>query len=219
MPFADEYAANHPDLELFNMTYPEFRADVIKLLKNIEHGSERISSFVSNLREFAQFNGRKPKKWVELKSVIDKVLSICGSNIKKNIKSFNLQIPDDFPTIFTDPNVLEQVLLILLVNASQAVDTTKSWVKLSAASGGNWRDHTIIEISDNGCGMDEDTKRHIFDPFFTTKSPADGTGLGLYVCHNLIQSIRGYIEVESEPGKGSTFRVILPDKDYRKEPR
>lgn len=111
------------------------------------------------------------------------------------------------------------MLLILLVNASQAVDTTKSWVKLSAASGGNWRDHTIIEISDNGCGMDEDTKRHIFDPFFTTKSPADGTGLGLYVCHNLIQSIRGYIEVESEPGKGSTFRVILPDKDYRKEPR
>ena len=90
MPFADEYAAKHPDLELFNMSYPEFRADVIKLLKNIEHGSERISSFVSNLREFAQFDGRRPKKWVDLNSVIDKVLSICGSNIKKNVKSFNV---------------------------------------------------------------------------------------------------------------------------------
>ncbi len=219
MPFADEYAANHPDLELFNMSYPEFRADVVKLLKNIEHGSERISSFVSNLREFAQFDGGKPKKWIDLKYVIEKVLSICGSNIKKKVKSFNLQIPDDFPTIFTDPSVLEQVLLNLLVNASQAADKKKSWVKLSAASGDNWRDHTIIEISDNGSGMDEDTKRHIFNPFFTTKSPADGTGLGLYVCHNLIQGIGGYIEAESEPGKGSTFRVILPDKDYRKQPR
>ena len=86
MPFADEYAAKHPDLELFNMSYPEFRTDVIKLLKNIEHGSERISSFVSNLREFAQFDGRRPKNWIDLKSVIDKVLSICGSNIKKNIR-------------------------------------------------------------------------------------------------------------------------------------
>jgi C4-dicarboxylate-specific signal transduction histidine kinase len=219
MPFADEYAAKNPDMELFNMSYPEFRADVTKLLKNIEHGSDRISSFVSNLREFAQFDGRKPKKWVDLNSVIEKVLSICGSNIKKQIKFFDMQIPADFQTIFTDPNILEQVLLNLLVNASQAADKKKSWVKLSATSGDNWRDHTIIEVSDNGCGMEEDTKRHIFNPFFTTKSPADGTGLGLYVCHNLIQSIGGYIEVESEPGKGSTFRVILPDKDYRKEPR
>ncbi len=219
IPFADEYAAKHPDLELFNMSYPEFRADIDKLLKNIKHGSERISSFVSNLREFAQFNGRRPKQWVELKTVIEKVLSICGSNIKKRIKSFNLQIPNDFPSIFTDPGVLEQVLLNLLVNASQAADKKKSWVKLSAASGDNWQDHTIIEISDNGCGIDEKTKQHIFNPFFTTKSPADGTGLGLYVCHNLIQSIGGYIDVESEPGHGSIFRVILPDKDYRKQPR
>ena len=219
MPFADEYAAKHPDLELFNMSYPEFRADVIKLLKNVEHGSERISSFVSNLREFAQFDGRRPKEWVDLKSVIDKVLSICGSNIKKNVKSFNLRIPENFPTIFTDPNVLEQVLLNLLVNATQAADKKNSWIKLSAVCGENWRDHTIIEIRDNGCGMDEDTKRHIFNPFFTTKSPGDGTGLGLYVCHNLIQGIGGYIEVNSDPGKGSIFRVILPDKDYRKQPR
>ena len=219
MPFADEFAAKNPDLELFNMSYPEFRADVDKLLKNIEHGSERISSFVSNLREFSQLNVRKPKRWIDLKSVIKKVLSICGSNIKEKVKDFNLQIPDNFPEIFTDPNVLEQVLLNLLVNASQAADKKKSWIKLSAVSGDSWRDRTIIEISDNGCGMDEDTQRHIFNPFFTTKSPADGTGLGLYVCHNLIQGIGGYIEVESEPGQSSTFRVILPDKDYRKEPR
>ena len=105
------------------------------------------------------------------------------------------------------------------MNASQAVDKKNSWVKLSAVCGENWRDHTIIEIRDNGCGIDEETKRHIFNPFFTTKAPAVGTGLGLYVCHNLIQGIGGYIEVESEPGKGSTFRVILPDKDYRKQPR
>ncbi len=217
MSFADEYAAKHPDLELFHMSYPEFRADIIRLLKNIEHGSKRISSFVSNLREFAQCDGKKSKKWVDFKSVVDKVLSICGSNIKKTVKSFNLLIPDDFPAIFTDSHVLEQVLLNLLINASQAVDKNNSWVKLSAAFGNSLRDHTIIEISDNGCGMDKEMKRHIFNPFFTTKAPAGGTGLGLYVCHNLVQGIGGYIEVESKPGQGSTFRVILPDKDYGSE--
>jgi signal transduction histidine kinase len=102
------------------------------------------------------------------------------------------------------------------MNASQAVDKNHSWVKISAATGNNQRDHTIIEVSDNGCGMDEKTRRHIFNPFYTTKSPVDGTGLGLYVCHNLIQGIGGYIEVESQPGEGSTFRVVLPDKDYAK---
>jgi two-component system NtrC family sensor kinase len=62
-------------------------------------------------------------------------------------------------------------------------------------------------------------KQKIFDPFFTSKSRSDGTGLGLYVCYNLTEAMRGRIEVESEPGKGSTFRVILPDKERRRKRR
>ena len=63
------------------------------------------------------------------------------------------------------------------------------------------------------------SRRKIFDPFFTTMSTAEGTGLGLYICHNLIQGLGGRIEVESEPGKGSRFMVILPDQDRRKKAR
>ena len=83
----------------------------------------------------------------------------------------------------------------------------------------SWLNHLILEVSDNGIGMEEKTKEKIFDPFFTTKSLAEGTGLGLYVCQGLVHSLRGRIEVESEPGKGSKFRVILPDKDRRNEKR
>ncbi|UCF89845.1 MAG: HAMP domain-containing histidine kinase, partial [Desulfobacterales bacterium] len=74
-------------------------------------------------------------------------------------------------------------------------------------------EHAVIEVSENGCGMDEVTRDKIFDPFFSTKSPRDGTGLGLYVCHTLVEGLKGRIEVESAPGQGSVFRVILPAKE------
>jgi signal transduction histidine kinase len=218
IPIVDKYADSNPDFELFHMSYPEFRKDIINLLDNIEHGSGRISKFVFNLREFVQNNGKKSKKWADLRLVVDKVLSICEGKIKKAVKAFTIEIPDNLPAIYTDPHALEQVLINLLVNGSQAMDKKDSRLKLVVSIGNTWREHTIIEVIDNGCGMDEETRRHIFNPFFTTKAPADGTGLGLYVCQNLIQALGGLLEVESEVGLGSTFRVILPDKEHRKQP-
>ena len=204
---ADAYAEKNQQFELFHMTYAEFRKDVFKLVDNIEHGASRISSFVANLREFSQSNGDRQKVMLELPVVLDKVLSICRSQIKKRVKSFETDLPADLPPVYADEYSLEQVLLNLIVNAVQAADKKDSFVLLRASSGRSWRDHTIIEVIDNGCGIDRDTRDRIFDPFFTTKSAAEGTGLGLYVCHNLIQSLGGTIEIESRPGEGSTFTV------------
>ncbi len=216
---ADEYAETRPGLELFHMTYPEFRTDVFKLVENIQHGSSRISTFVANLREFSQSNGSRRKVWLELPAVVEKVISICRSQVKKRVKHFELSIPADQPPIYADEYSLEQVLLNLIVNAAQAADKPEAFIRLSASSGGCWRDHSIISVTDNGCGMDERTTARIFDPFFTTKSASEGTGLGLYVCHNLVQSLGGRIEVQSQPGIGSTFSVFLPDKERRNGPR
>jgi signal transduction histidine kinase len=201
------------------MAYPEFRQDIFKLLDNIEHGSGRINSFVSNLREYSQIKERSPRNWVDMNTIIEKVLSICQSKIKKSVKSFVKTIPESLPKIYSNAHVLEQILINLLVNAANAADKRDSWIKLNVNVNKNWADHIIIEISDNGCGMDEETRRKIFDPFFTTKSTADGTGLGLYICHNLIQSLGGRIEVESESERGSRFMVVLPGQDRRKKAR
>ena len=216
---ADGYAEKHREFELFHMTYAEFRKDVFKLVDNIEHGASRISTFVSNLREFSQSNGDRHKVMLELPVVLEKVLSICRSQIKKHVKTFELDLPADLPPVYADEYSLEQVLLNLIVNAVQAADKKDSIVLLRASSGRSWRDHTIIEVIDNGCGMTRKTLDRIFDPFYTTKSATEGTGLGLYVCHNLIESLGGAIKVESRTGEGSTFTVTLPDKDRRKKPR
>ena len=219
MPIMDIYAEGRPDLELFHMPYPEFRKDLYKLLDNIEHGASRINSVVSNLREFSRGKDKKEEKWIDLESVIEKSLSMCENKLRKSIKSFVKDIPEDLPNIYSDPHGLEQILINLLLNAAQASDKKDSRVTLSVKIGNTWLDKTTIQVDDNGCGMDPDTLKHIFDPFFTSNARSGGTGLGLYVTHNLVSSLRGRIEVESEPGKGSTFKVILPDKERRKKKR
>jgi PAS domain S-box-containing protein len=219
MPIVDTYAGEHPDLEICHMAYPEFRMDISNLLDNIEHGSGRISAFVASLKEFSQVKDKVKEEWIDLNSVIDKVLSICRVQLKKKVKSFVLNIPKVPFRIWSDPYVLEQILINLLINAAQAADKPDSRVELSLEICDSWLEHTILEVRDNGAGMDEKTMQHIFEPFNTTKSRTGGTGLGLYISHGLVQSLRGRIGVESEPGKGSTFQVILPDKERRSKPR
>ena len=216
---SDQYADAQSDFELFHMSYDEFRTDVFKLVDNIEHGAGRISNFVANLREFSQGNGNREKVQLELPAVIDKVLSICRSQIKKRIRDFKIDIPANQPTVYADEYSLEQVLLNLIVNAVQAADKADAALTVSAATGASWRDAIIITVADNGCGIDEKHLGKIFNPFYTTKSAAEGTGLGLYVCHNLVQRLGGRIEVQSRKGEGSTFSIFLPDKDRRAQTR
>jgi len=219
MPIVDAYAADHPDLEICRLAYSEFRRDIANLLVNIEHGSGRISTFVSNLKDFSQLREKMEQDWIELASLIEKVLAICQVQLKKNVTSFVTNIPENLPRIWSDPAALEQILINLLVNAAQAVDKQDSRVELNVEVHHSWLNHAILEVKDNGAGMDEQTLQKIFDPFFTTKSRTGGTGLGLYVSHNLVQGLGGRIEVESESARGSTFRVILPDKERRSKER
>jgi signal transduction histidine kinase len=159
------------------------------------------------------------KKWIDPQEVIKRVLQANRLKSLNRVKNFKKLIPDNLPRIWSDPYALEQILLNLLTNAAHASETEDSRITLRVKLGGTWSDHFIVEISDNGTGMDEKTLEKIFDPFFTTKSLAKGMGLGLYVCHQLVLSLGGRIEVDSEPGKGSTFRVILIDKERRKQKR
>jgi signal transduction histidine kinase len=219
LPIVDDYAGRHPDFEICHLPYHGFREDIRKLLDNIEHGSGRITDFVSTLKDFSQVKDKVRENWIDLNSVLEKVLSIFRVQLKGSAKSLITDLPENPDRIWTDPNALEQVLLNLLVNAAQATEKGDSRLELSVEIRDGWLDHTIFEIRDNGSGMDEKTLHKIYDPFFTTKSDFGGTGLGLYVSLSLVEGLRGRIEVESEPGRGSTFRVILPDKERRSKKR
>ena len=212
----DDYAKRQQDFKLFGMSYPNFREDVFKILDSIEHASNRIVETGSGLREFIKMASEEKRRSVDVGEVIKKSVDVCRGQIRRKVKSFELNIADDLPTIHTDPLALEQVLINLLINAAEAVNSEDSLVVVSAKLGNNLRDYLIIEVSDNGCGMDEETKERIFDPFFTTKDERQ-SGLGLFICRNIIEGLGGQIEVKSEPGEGCRMRVLLQCKDQTDE--
>jgi signal transduction histidine kinase len=206
----DRFAGDQSSMEWFGMSYPEFRKDLFRLIENMKNGSDRITSIVNDLRQFTRKKDSVEIRPVEIKDVITRIVNICHGKIKNMVRTFEINVPAVLPHIPTDPDILEQVIMNFLINAAQAADKEDSWIRLEVKKGDSPQNPLIIEVTDNGKGMDEETMRNVFDPFFTTKLPGEGTGLGLYISHNLVQSIGGRIEVESQPGKGSILRILLP---------
>ena len=215
----DEYAKDLQEPEMFQMPYPQFRKDVFKIVENILHASKRINATVSDLRKLYGDKKKLNKHWVDLKQLIDRTIDVAWVEIGQHVKSFETNIPENLPKIYIDPDSFEQILTNLLNNAAHAADKDDSWIKLDVRHGNIWKDHLIIELRDNGCGMDTETLSKIFTPFFTTKAPGQGTGLGLYLCQELVKDLGGRIEVQSEPGIGSVFKVVLPDIERRSAKR
>jgi signal transduction histidine kinase len=219
LPIVDAHARCQDRYELFSMPYEEFRDDLLRLLKNMEHGAHRINNTIGLLSELTCKRENGERRLTNLAEVIEKAVTICQPQIRSHVRHFQVDLPPDLPLIFTDPESLEQILINLLINAAQACDKEDSRVTLSVSKGKTWQNRFIIEVTDNGCGMDEDMAGRIFEPFFTTKPQGLGTGLGLYISRTQIERLGGHIEVKSRPGEGSTFRITLPDVELQADSR
>jgi signal transduction histidine kinase len=126
--------------------------------------------------------------------------------------ALKLALPPERLVVRVDAGRLQQVLLNLLNNAMYAVgeasDGRSGEIVLSCAPEG--QDKVRIAIADNGVGIDPEQRKIIFTPFFTTKPAGSGTGLGLSVCHGLVDGMKGILDFTSVRGEGSTFFIILP---------
>jgi two-component system, NtrC family, sensor kinase len=165
--------------------------------------SERIIHTVSTLKSFARLD-RAAQDHVDINEGLDSTLTLLnhqfGSRIKVKVDH------GDVPRITCFPNALNQVFMNLLVNAIQAIDGDGTIDLRTYATS----DSVIVEIKDSGMGIPADNLTRIFDPGFTTKGVKVGTGLGLSIAYRIVKQHNGRIDVQSEPGRGSTFRVTLP---------
>lgn len=178
--------------------------DIPKLLAESQEGVQRVRKIVQDLKDFAHAGENEDWQWVDLRHGLSRTLNIVHNELK--YKAEVQQSYEDIPEIRCLPGQLNQVFMNLLVNASHAIDTN-GMVRVSARQKG---ENILVEISDTGCGIPSDVIGRIFEPFFTTKPVGKGTGLGLSISYGIVKKHGGRIEVESEVGRGTTFRVVLP---------
>lgn len=182
----------------------EDKAFLEKFAKLIPEEVERINSIVHQLLDFS-----KPAppsfKDVPIHNLIHDILELLSNDFLKRKIIINESFDDINLLIKADPVQLKHALLNIILNAMDAMPNGGNIsIKTIIRQG----DYLEIEISDQGCGIAEKDLKHIFDPFFSTKE--SGTGLGLSISYQIIKNHKGTITVESELGKGTTFRIRLP---------
>lgn len=209
-PILEDYATRHPEWGKNTMTLGELCEDMSEIIQGIRTGSDRINRVVENLKDFARMDQSGQTKCVRINDVIEKALTIVGAQLRKSIAKIEVDLSDDLPDIKGHFQKLEQVITNLLLNAAHAVPE-KDKGRLSIRSRFLEKlNGVLVEIEDNGVGMEPDVMIHLFDPFFTTRRDQGGTGLGLSVSYGLIEDHHGKIGILSRPGRGSRFTVFLP---------
>lgn len=219
---ANKAAAEDLNVSLEDVNQYLNKREVMLFLDNIKDAGERATMIVKNMLEFSRAQDT-PHDRVDLAELLDRSIELAMSSITANSNDDDVltQIDTSYPetAIQTPCSAVEvqQVILNLLSNAhhayqgqftgeQQPIEPLKIDIKLMYEL-----DRAIIEIHDNGPGMDSWTKKHIFDPFFTTKEVGKGTGLGLSVSYFIItEHHSGAITVDSTIGKGTTFTIQLP---------
>ncbi len=176
-------------------------------LEPVQAGTRRIADITRELRTFIRPNAEETVR-ADARSVVTSVLKLVGKELEARAV-LQVDLHETAP-VRADASRLVQVVLNLLVNAMQALSgegpaTNRIWV-----STGNEGDQVVIEVSDNGPGVPPDKRERIFEPFVTTKEVGQGSGLGLFVCRNIVQGFSGQVAVGDRSGGGAKFRVLLP---------
>jgi two-component system NtrC family sensor kinase len=183
-------------------------------MEKIIYQTERCKKIVQNLLDFA----RTPSGDMEALSINEVIITTL--NLVKDQSIFHgIEVKTEFapelPSVMGDLSRLEEVFLNLFINAVDAIEG-KGTIKISSRLSSTGM--VKIYITDTGKGIDKAYLPHIFEPFFTTKDPGQGTGLGLSITYGIIQKHGGIIDVESEPGKGTTFAITLPPLNTNDKP-
>ncbi len=185
--------------------YPGIPEQVIKDLDKIVRASLHTREIVKKLMVFSRQVSAEKRK-INLNQIIEESLYFFKSRCIKEGIQLDLLLDPDIPEIKADPVQVNQVLVNIVVNAMQAMpDGGKLSIKTSRSG-----KKILLAIRDTGQGMSPDVLQQIFDPFFTTKGTDRGLGLGLAVVDGIVKSMNGRIDVNSEPGKGSEFKITLP---------
>jgi signal transduction histidine kinase len=181
------------------------REDIEKLIAESMDGLQRIKRIVLDLKDFSHV-GATEKQWANIERGLDSTLNVVWNELK-----YKAEVVKEYaglPEVECVPSQINQVFMNLLMNAVQAIEVHGKITIRTGQEG----DNVWVEIEDTGSGIDPQNLNRVFDAFFTTKPIGKGTGLGLSLSYSIVQKHGGKIELRSELGKGTTFKVVLPQK-------
>jgi two-component system NtrC family sensor kinase len=188
--------------------------------------TKRCATIIRRLLDFAR-EKTPEKRYADLNELIRRTVELMAQPANVADIDIEMDLDESLPTVWIDENLIEQVVMNMLVNAQHAIEsegkiTVRTTVRenyVRAHGSGEPASMVEVTITDSGCGIPPENLQRIFDPFFTTKGVGKGTGLGLSVSHGTIEAHGGTIEVNSEVGVGTEFRIYLPLGGAHAEPR
>lgn len=183
------------------------KEDIPTLMAESKEGITRVRKIVQDLKDFSRVDAHQEWVWSNLHQGIDSTLNIVNNEIK-----YKAEIVKEYaalPDVYCLPSELNQVFMNLLVNAAHAITAERGLIVIRSGTDPDaataW-----IEVTDNGAGIAKENLTRVFDPFFTTKPVGKGTGLGLSLSYGIVRKHQGQLDVRSELGRGTTFRVTVP---------
>ncbi|MEW5723100.1 MAG: PAS domain S-box protein, partial [Thermodesulfobacteriota bacterium] len=214
--------------QLAMMELPE-NTPTQRYLEQVFQATQRAKTLVQQILSFSR-RSEQERKPIQLAPIIKETLKLLRSSIPTTIE-IRRRLEPETGAVLADPTEIHQVLMNLCANAAFAMRDKGGVLEVSL--GGVFLDpqsaeqvfglpagrYQVLTVSDTGHGMDREVLARIFEPFFTTKKPGEGTGMGLAVVYGIVKSYNGAIKVYSEPGQGSTFKILLPLIEAESESR
>ncbi len=212
----EKYRREHGDFPLGGLPYSEMREAVPKLVQGISESSYRIRNFVEDLKEFARPASRNPDCDVNVHQTIRSAVRILNHEIEKGCSNFRVDRGPDSLMVRGCSRELEQVLINLIHNSLQSLPDRNCAIRISAAQD-EASGFVEIAVRDEGRGMSREILKYLTKPFFSTRQETGGLGLGLSISRSIVERHGGELRFESEVGKGTTARILLPGQGARSD--
>ena len=214
LPVLDAFYEENGDFSLGAMNFSELRAQMPVLLADTTASSERIKAIVDDLKGFSRTSDERLDEAVDLNHMVQSAINLASSYLKKATRNLVVELEPTLPTIAGNPQRLEQVVINLLLNACNALEAEDAEIRVVTRTAKN---EAIVEVIDRGRGIATEDLSRITDPFFTTRRNDGGTGLGLSVSAGIVEEHGGVLQFESQPGVGTTARLVLPVAPMEKD--
>ncbi len=185
----------------------ERRKEMYECLQLIESESKRCGDLVKNLLTFSR-TAPLNIDWYDINTIVDRCVKLVQHHLDLGAIQLQLELEPKLPLVQCDAAQIEQVILALTMNAIEAMPRGGNlWISSRALP---TKKEISVQIRDDGIGIAPESLKHLFEPFYTTKEGGKGVGLGLAISRNIVERHRGKIEVESQPGRGTTFYIFIP---------